>query len=167
MTNQPPIIDINFFDDAAAFAHKSLCKKAHCGAVIVKDGQVIAGGYNAPPLNNLENQKCDYVYPIDRKRPKNDCACCVHAEWRAIMNALKAGADLTGSTIYFTRVDEKGDKIFSAEKYQPHCTVCSRLALDAGISFWTLWHPTQPPIYDVKEYNDLSYQFHLEQKSPE
>ncbi len=152
-----------YFHIAAQFAQKSTCKKAHCGCILVKDGRVIAGGYNAPPLGDVENQKCDYVYPAKRKRPQNDCTCCVHAEWRAIIDALRSGnsADLVGSTLYFTRVDEFGKKYFAPEKYTPHCTVCSRLGLDAGISTWVLWGDPEPVMYGAKEYNDLSYQFHL------
>lgn len=157
-------IESTFFEDAAAFARQALCKRARCGAVIVKDGKVVAGGYNAPPLNDNANQKCDYEFPDNRRRPQNDCTCCVHAEWRAIMSGLKDGADLTGSTMYFTRVDENGDKFYSSEKYEPHCTVCSRLALDNGITRWVLWGHPEPVSYEAKHYNDVSYEFHLKAK---
>ncbi len=156
-------INLEWFNIAAKSAQKSLCLRDKCGAAIVLNGKVIAEGYNAPPQDSLDNQKCGYDFPVaHRKKPKSDCTCCMHAEWRAIMDALKAGVDLAGSTLYFTRVDDQGQILFSGE---PYCTVCSRLALDAGISFWALWHDPEPMLYDAQEYNDLSYAFHLKQKS--
>ncbi len=147
-----------FFTCAADAAKKSLCLRDKCGAVIVKNGKVIGEGYNSPPNNNPLNRKCDYRFSIkNRKKPKADCTCCVHAEWRAIIAALKSGTDITGSTLYFTRVDLAGALVHSGD---PYCTVCSRLALDVGIKYWVLWHESGIKIYDAKTYNDISYEFH-------
>lgn len=146
----------HFFNHAAQIAVNALCRRAKCGAVIVLNDVVIASGYNAPPLDSVDSPKCDYDFPASPK-PKSDRTCCIHAEWRAIMDALKNGQDLNGSTLYFTRVDDTGAILPSGK---PYCTVCSRLALDAGISQWALWHEDGIKLYDAKSYNDLSYQFH-------
>jgi deoxycytidylate deaminase len=122
---------------AAEVAKSSLCLKKKCGAVIVKDGVVIGRGYNAPPLNDLSHRLCGHTKPSSGK-PKSDRTCCVHAEWRAIMNALgNNGNSIVGSSIYYGSLD-KDNNFRKAGK--PYCTVCSRLALDVGISFWYLWH---------------------------
>jgi deoxycytidylate deaminase len=145
-----------FFNQAVKIAMSALCLRDKCGAIIVKDGIIISSGYNAPPLDDPESSKCTCDFPTSTK-PKSDRTCCVHAEWRAIMDTLKNNKDLNGSILYFTRVDDSGTILYSGE---PYCTVCSRLALDVGISQWALWHDNGIKLYDTKSYNDLSYQFH-------
>lgn len=145
-----------YFNEAANVALNALCLRDKCGAVVVLNNAIIGSGYNAPPLDDIDSRKCDLDL-LKSSKPKSDRTCCVHAEWRAIMNALKTGKGLTGSTLYFTRVDPSGNILKSGE---PYCTVCSRLALDAGVSSWALWHDTGIKLYDAKTYNELSYQFH-------
>ena len=147
---------IKYMNDAANVAKKALCLRAKCGTVIVKDSEIIGEGYNAPPLDDPANRTCndEYTYPT---KPKYDRTCCMHAEWRAIMDALKLNPEkIQGSSLYFTRVDENG-KIKKSGK--PYCTVCSRIALDAGIREFVLWHEKGIHAYPTDEYNKLSYQY--------
>lgn len=58
----------------------------------------------------------------------------------------------------FTRVDDKGQALLSGS---PYCTVCSRLALDAGIGFWVLRHADGVRCYSAMEYHQLSERFDL------
>jgi len=146
-----------WFHEAAKIAAQALCKRDRCGAVIVKDDTVIGSGYAAPPQDDMENMKCHFEYPAEVRKPKSDRTCCMHAEWRAILDALKRNPEkVAGSTLYFTRVDDNGRILFSGD---PYCTVCSRLALDAGISLFVLWQEGGVSVYDMMEYNDLSYRF--------
>jgi deoxycytidylate deaminase len=153
--------DIYFFREAAKIAKLSLCCRDKCGAVIVLQNEIISSGFNAPPNNDEANRKCNIVFPTaNRKKPKSDCTCCNHAEWNAVDAAKATGIDLTGSTLYFTRVDKGTGKIvYSGE---PYCTVCSRIVLQSGISFWKVWHDFETiRTYTAKEFNNLSYEFHL------
>src|SRR3989344_4114295 len=144
---------IKWMNQAAKMAEKALCFKAKCGTVIVKDGEVIGEGHNAPPLDREENRTCDKEFGFGK--PKYDRTCCMHAEWRAIMEALKTNPEkIMGSKLYFTRVDN-GGKLKKSGK--PYCTVCSRMALDAGIDKFILWHEKGICEYDTEEYNRLSY----------
>ncbi len=146
-----------WFHEAAIIAVLALCKRDRCGAVIVKDNEIIGSGYNAPPQDDSRNTKCHFEYPENIRKPKSDRTCCVHAEWRAILDAVKKNPEkLIGSTLYFARVDTEGKILFSGD---PYCTVCSRLALDTGIAFFALWQEDGIRAYDTIEYNDLSYQF--------
>ncbi len=139
--------------EAGKIAGRALCHKAKCGSVIVKSGAIIGRGYNAPPLDKEEHRTCGKEF--GEGKPKYDKTCCMHAEWRAIMDALKKNArKIKGAKLYFTRVDEKGNIIKSGK---PFCTVCSRLALDAGIKKFVLWHDEGICEYDIGEYNKLSY----------
>jgi deoxycytidylate deaminase len=140
---------------AGEAADLARCMRAQCGAVIIKDGEVLGRGYNAPPKDSAKTM-CQYV-DDGRGKSRHDRTCCVHAEWRAIFMALAShGWGLEGSTIYFTRVDKKGNLLRSGP---PYCTVCSRIALDVGIRYFVLWHEEGVARYETDEYNDLSYQY--------
>lgn len=146
---------IKWMNVAAQIAEKALCLQAKCGSVIVKNGEVIGTGYNAPPLDKEDNRTC--LQEFNPGKPKYDKTCCMHAEWRAIIDALKRNSEkLQGSKLYFTRIDERGNIKKSG---QPYCTVCSRLALDSGISEFLLWHEKGICAYPTDEYNKLSYQY--------
>jgi deoxycytidylate deaminase len=144
-----------WMEKAGEVAEKALCLKAKCGTVIVKNGKVIGKGYNAPPSDKIENRMCDKKFPAGK--PKYDKTCCMHAEWRAILDAQKRNPkELKGSKLYFTRVRDTGEIIKSGK---PLCTVCSRLALDVGIKKFVLWHEEGICEYPTGEYNLLSYEY--------
>jgi deoxycytidylate deaminase len=145
-----------FFHLAAKVAEKALCKKDKCGSVIVLNNKVIGRGYNAPPLDDISKSKC-HLNLVDSPKPKSDRTCCVHAECRAIIDALRNEKNIEGSTLYFTRVDAEGNILKSGA---PYCTLCSRTALDCGVKYFALWHESSIKLYDTVEYNELSYAFH-------
>ncbi len=146
---------IEWMNKAAEAAKQALCLKAKCGTIIVKDGEIIGMGYNAPPLDKEENRMCGKEFGPGK--PKYDRTCCLHAEWRAIMDALQKHSDkIKGSKLYFTRMDENGQIKKSGK---PYCTVCSRIALDAGIDKFLLWHEEGICEYATDEYSRLSYEY--------
>ncbi|OHA50492.1 MAG: hypothetical protein A3A97_01230, partial [Candidatus Terrybacteria bacterium RIFCSPLOWO2_01_FULL_40_23] len=147
---------IEWMNRAAKVAAKALCLRAKCGVIIVKDGEIIGEGYNAPPDDDITSRMCSVEFNIPSNN-KHDLTCCVHAEWRAIMDAVKDNKEkIKNSKLYFTRIDEKGNIKLSGK---PYCTVCSRLAQDAGIREFILWHGEGICAYPADEYNKLSYQF--------
>ncbi|MEI6352517.1 MAG: deaminase [Candidatus Nomurabacteria bacterium] len=147
-----------YFYEAAKEAEKALCLKDKCGSVIVLNNEIIGTGFNGPANNDISNRKC-HLNLINSPKPKSDRTCCLHAEWRAIIDAIKNKKDISGSTLYFTRVDNENNILKSCE---PYCTVCSRLALDNGVKYFALWHDTGIKLYNTEEYNELSYKFHFE-----
>ena len=141
--------------DAARVARKALCLRAKCGAIIVKDGGIIGEGYNAPPQDNPAFRTCRNEYELP-KNYKYDHTCCMHAEWRAILDAMKRAPErLSGSRLYFVRVDEEGSPKHSR---QPYCTVCSRFALDVGVAEFVLWQEQGFAVFPTNEYNQRSYE---------
>ena len=146
----------DWFIEAGEEAKKSLCLRDKCGAVIVFDGEIVGRGYNAPPQDDVAQRKC-HLELVHSDKPKSDRTCCMHAEWRAILDAV-ANGKAKGSTLYFVRVDEEG-KIKSSNGI-PYCTVCSRLALDIGVAFFALHTKEGARVWNTEEYNDLSYAFH-------
>lgn len=141
---------------AAGVSARATCGRSKCGSVIVKNYEIIGEGFNSP-AGNLESQRrCD-TEKSSYHRKVTDKTCCVHAEERAIMDALGRNPDkLPGSALYFIRLDEGGKPKFSG---QPYCTICSKLALDQGLAEFILWHESGITAYPTDEYNDLSYDY--------
>ena len=146
----------HFFEEARKVATRATCNKAHCGAVIVAiNGEIIGRGYNAPPEGDESQRMCD-VHLDKNIKQNNDKTCCVHAEWNAIIDALKHhGKKIEGATLYFMRVDDNNGV---TEAGAPYCTVCSRLAMESGIKTFGLWNDG-PEMFDAPEYNLKSYEF--------
>jgi deoxycytidylate deaminase len=122
---------------------------------VARDGEIIGKGYNAPPLGDESQRMCEVE--LDKAvKQSNDKTCCVHAEWNAIIDALKHHSHkITGSTLYFMRVNEQGE---FTEAGEPYCTVCSRLALESGVVVFGLWN-NGPEMIDTATYNRRSYAY--------
>ncbi|HLD11985.1 MAG TPA: hypothetical protein VJB87_00145 [Candidatus Nanoarchaeia archaeon] len=145
---------LQWLQQAATIALQSTCLRAHCGCIIIAQGNIIGEGYNAPPLNKTLNVCFKDSIP---KNFKSDRTCCIHAEERAIIQALKHHAqEIIGARLYFIRLDEQGNM---ARAGKPFCTICSKLALDTGIKEFVLYHDEGICVYETDEYNTLSYQY--------
>mgnify|MGYP001595633359 CR=1 FL=1 len=130
------ILHETFFIAAQKEAIKSKCLRRKCGAVLVRYGKVIGSGFNSPP-GNLESQRRRSVSKDSLHEKVTDKTCCVHAERRALIDALKKGYDVSRTVMYFTSVDETGNRLISGE---PYCTDCSKTVLDEKVKEWVLEH---------------------------
>jgi deoxycytidylate deaminase len=145
-----------YFKEAANLAHKSTCKRSQCGSVIVADNQIIGRGFNSPPKNLDSQRKCSCDKDSYNKKV-TDKTCCIHAEQRAIIDALRNNSKkLAGAKLYFIRLDNEGEPTFAGK---PYCTICSKMALDAGVKEFILWHKDGICAYETDEYNVLSYEY--------
>jgi len=105
---------------AQVAAKRSTCLRRSVGAVIVKNQQIVATGYNGSPMGLPH---CEEVGCLREqlKIPSGKCQelCrAVHAEQNAITQAAYHGVSLKGCTIYVT--------------HQP-CVVCTKMLINAGI----------------------------------
>lgn len=147
---------LQWMNSAAKVADKASCLRSKCGSVIVRDGEIIGEGFNSSPDAREDQRRCNTSKDEYHKKV-TDKTCCVHAEQRVIMDALRKNPDkLSGSRLYFIRLDDDGN-ISKAGK--PYCTICSKMALDAGIAEFVLWHEEGICVYETGEYNTLSYQY--------
>jgi deoxycytidylate deaminase len=147
---------IKYFNICAELAKKATCLRDKCGSIIVKDNEIIGQGINSPPGNLESQRRCNFDKTKYHKKIK-DTTCCIHAEQRAIFDALEHNANkIKGSTLYFMRLDEN-ENLTKAGK--PYCTICSKFALDTGIKEFVLWHKEGICVYNTEEYNTLSYQY--------
>lgn len=120
--------DEYYLDIAKVVSMRSTCLTRQYGAVIVKDDEIIATGYNGAP-RGIENC-CDKGY-CKRKQSAikmedySDC-CSVHAEQNAIISAARR--DMLGATLYL--VGRENDTEIS--DIAP-CAICARMIKNAGL----------------------------------
>ncbi len=147
---------VYFFEEAVKAALNSGCLRDKCGSVIVNKDKIIGVGFNSP-AGKLESQRRCLEDKTLLHSKITDKLCCVHAEQRAIIHALKDySKELPGSRLYFIRLDGQGNKTKAGD---PYCTICSKMALDVGINEFVLWHSKGICVYNTEEYNSLSYQY--------
>ena len=93
---------------AVATRQRAECLGRHVGAVLVREGRIVATGYNGTPrgfpLCNAEEQGCHRCahreqYPSGSAY---DVCICVHAEQNAILQAARLGYSLEGAHCYTT-----------------------------------------------------------------
>lgn len=136
-------------------AKMATCKRSKCGSVLVsKESIIIGSGYNSMPCDVVDHCFKDLLAPTF----KSDKTCCVHAEQRAIIDALKNDCknQIKGSSLFFIRLDENDNPKHSGE---PYCSICSKMALDVGIENFVLWHKDGWASYKTTEYNDLTFKY--------
>jgi len=143
-----------YFEKAADVARNATCLRAKCGSIIVKNAVIIGAGFNCPAGNDEGQRLCEADIDTTIK-PKYDKTCCIHAEWRAVLEACKTNADkVADSVLYFMRINEAGEFTDAGD---PFCTVCSRLTLEAGVGEFALYNNDGADIYPLDEYNQKSY----------
>lgn len=105
--------DVYFMNIAREVATRSTCDRKHVGAVVVRDKNILATGYNGS-IGGLPH--CD---DVGHMMDHGHCVRTVHAEANAIVQAAKNGARVDASCIYVTASP---------------CWACFRLIANAGIT---------------------------------
>ncbi len=120
LEEQRPTWDEYFIMIAKLAATRSTCLAFPVGAVIVKDRQVLATGYNGSPSGSAHCTAQGFCYPgLDSCDASSSLPSrAVHAEANAIAQAAKHGISTDGATIYVT--------------LEP-CVSCLKLIISAGI----------------------------------
>jgi dCMP deaminase len=102
-------------------AERSTCTRAKVGAVIVRDKNILATGYNGSPagLPHCIDVGC-LIY--ESRTPSGDlevnCFRTIHAEINAIAQAAKNGASIRDAAIYITHTP---------------CIHCFKVLINTGI----------------------------------
>lgn len=140
-----------YVETAVQEAKLSPCFRAQCGSVVVKDGVILGKGFNSPPQNEKLKKCLKDDLPTNFK---SDKTCCIHAEDRAVRDALINHSEkVKGATLYFIRLKDGKP----AESRDPYCTMCSKMSYDVGLHEFVLLHQEGYCAYNLKEYNDLSF----------
>ncbi|NTU77396.1 MAG: dCMP deaminase family protein [Alphaproteobacteria bacterium] len=115
---------------AAEVAKRSTCLRRQYGAVIVKNDEIIATGYNGAPRGD---ENCCDVGSCWRDRhniphgEQYEKCVAVHAEANAIISASRN--EMLGSTLYLFGYEGFEKPIDNPEP----CIMCNRLIKNAGI----------------------------------
>jgi dCMP deaminase len=88
--------DVYFMRIAAEVATRATCDRKHVGAVIVRDKNILATGYNGS-IHGLGH--CDEE---GHMMEEGHCVRTIHAEANAVIQAAKNGSRIEGGTIYVT-----------------------------------------------------------------
>jgi dCMP deaminase len=86
-------------------AERSTCKRAKVGAVIVRDKNILATGYNGAPagMPHCIDVGClIYQSKTPNGETEENCFRTIHAEMNAIAQAAKNGASIKDASIYIT-----------------------------------------------------------------
>ncbi len=110
-----------FMEIARLVARRSTCLRRQVGAVLVKEKNILATGYNGTPSGITH---CAEVGCLREKLrvpsgERHELCRGLHAEQNAIIQAAKHGVNIAGATLYST--------------HSP-CVICSKMIINAGIS---------------------------------
>ncbi len=99
---------------------RSTCVRRKVGAVIVKDKNILATGYNGPPsgLPHCIDVGCLREKLGVPSGERHELCRGLHAEQNAIIQAAKHGVSIKGSTLYCTHMP---------------CSICIKMIINAGI----------------------------------
>lgn len=120
-----------YLDIAQTVMERSTCCRGHYGAIIVRNDEIIATGYNGAPRGRTNCT--DLGYCVRRKLnvpsgQRYELCRSVHAEANAIISASRR--DMVGGTLYLVGRDARtGELLGDATS----CSMCRRLVINAGL----------------------------------
>jgi len=115
-----PTWDEYFMEITHLVARRSTCLRRQVGAVLVKDKNILATGYNGSPSGVAH---CLDVGCLREKLgipsgERHELCRGLHAEQNAIIQAAKHGTNIDSATLYCTTMP---------------CIICSKMIINAGI----------------------------------
>lgn len=126
-------------------AERSTCNRAKVGAVIVRDKNIVATGYNGAPagMPHCTDVGC-LIY--ESKTPNGDteenCFRTIHAEINAIAQAAKNGAMIKDADIYITHTP---------------CIHCFKVLINTGIKRVLYEKPYKlATLDDLRRYSEVA-----------
>lgn len=121
--------EIYYLGVALAVAQRSTCLRRKYGAIIVKNDEIIATGYNGSPRGKVQCSDTGVCWRKEHNIPHGEqyekCVS-VHAEQNAIISASRS--EMIGSTMYLVGIED-GELIPGVP-----CDICRRMIENAGIS---------------------------------
>jgi dCMP deaminase len=117
---QRPSWDQYFLDITSLVATRSSCLRRQVGALLVKDRNILATGYNGVPsgISHCEAVGCLRERLNVPSGERHELCRGLHAEQNAIIQAAKHGTNIDGATLYCTTMP---------------CIICTKMIINAGI----------------------------------
>ena len=120
-----------YLDIAETVLKRATCLRRCYGAIIVKNDEIIATGYNGAPRGRKNCVDLGYCTREQMQVPRGEryeLCRSVHAEANAIISAARR--DMVGGTIYLAGRDARtGELLHDA----PSCAMCRRTIINAGL----------------------------------
>lgn len=113
-----PSADETFLEICDVVRKRSTCIRRSVGAVLVKDGLVLATGYNGAPRGSPHCTTCLREDLQVSSGERAELCRGVHAEQNVIIQAARHGVNIKDSTLYCTNIP---------------CSICSKMLINAGI----------------------------------
>ena len=115
-----PTWDEYFMQIAKLVASRSTCMRRQVGAVLVKDRNILATGYNGVPsgITHCEVTGCLREQMNVPSGERHELCRGLHAEQNAIIQAAKHGVNIDDATLYCT---------------DSPCIICSKMLINAGV----------------------------------
>lgn len=109
-----------FMDITELVARRSTCTRRAVGAVLVKDKQILATGYNGAPtgITHCIDTGCLREKMNVPSGERHELCRGVHAEQNAIVQAAFYGVSINGATLFCTNLP---------------CSICAKLLINSGI----------------------------------
>ena len=120
-----------YLDIAEAALERSTCLRRQFGAIIVRDDEIVATGYNGAPRGRKNCSDLGYCMREKLQIPRGEryeLCRSVHAEANAIISASRR--ECIGATIYLVGKEASTGKILGDAT---SCSMCRRMIINAGI----------------------------------
>ena len=120
-----------YLDIAEIVLERATCLRRVYGAIIVKNDEIIATGYNGAPRGRANCVDMGYCSREALRVPRGEryeLCRSVHAEANAIISAARR--DMVGGTLYLAGKDAVTGEILSDAT---SCAMCRRLIINAGL----------------------------------
>ena len=120
-----------YLDIAETVLERATCLRRVYGAIIVKNDEIIATGYNGAPRGRANCVDLGYCSREAMRVPRGEryeLCRSVHAEANAIISAARR--DMVGGTLYLAGKDALTGEILSDAT---SCAMCRRMIINAGL----------------------------------
>ena len=126
------IVKENYYlDIAETVLERSTCLRRQYGAIIVRNDEIVATGYNGAPRGRKNCSDLGYCVREQMRVPRGEryeLCRSVHAEQNAIINASRS--EMLGATLYLGGLENRtGGYVEAAAP----CSLCKRMIINAGI----------------------------------
>ena len=149
-----PSWDEYFIEITHLVARRSTCLRRQVGAVLVKDKNILATGYNGAPsgVAHCLDAGCLRERLNIPSGERHELCRGLHAEQNAIIQAAKHGTNIDQSILYCTTMP---------------CIICSKMIINAGIRriVYEDGYPDQLAAEMIAESGVMMEKFHSPQKS--
>ena len=146
-----------YLDIAQTVLERSTCRRRHYGAIIVRNDEIIATGYNGAPRGRINCDELGYCVREQLEIPSGEryeLCRSVHAEANAIISASRR--ECIGATLYLCGRDAASGELLHDTT---SCSMCRRNIINAGIAEVVIRNtPTEFTVVDVEDWvkNDES-----------